>query len=66
MVLKFRDFYRPSTKLREGNVLSHVYLSVSTEEEYHVTIIHDALDLTIEPSPPASCVQGSPSLAHPC
>ena len=43
-VLQYLD--RPPTKLMEGNVFSHVRLSVSLS---HLTITHDVLDLTGPP-----------------
>ena len=39
-------YYRPPMKLREGNVLSRVSLSVHGGP--HVTLTHDALNLTIQ------------------
>ena len=60
-VVKNRLCYCPPTKLREGNVYSSVCMLVSHSvlrrgEGPHVTITHDALDLTIhipshDPSP---------------
>ena len=56
-----RHFYRPSTKLWEANIFSRVCLSVSLSTgggvPSHVTITHDALDLTKytpnpDPAPP--------------
>ena len=44
------DHYRPPTKLRESNVFSRVCLSVHRGD--HVTITHDAFDLTVQ-GPPA-------------
>ena len=50
LLMKFDFFsYRPPTKLWEGNVFSHVCLSIHGGS--HVTIIHDALDFTIQVSP---------------
>ena len=43
-------YYRPPMKLREGNVFSHVCQSTGGGGS-HVTIIHDALDLTVQGSP---------------
>ena len=43
--------YRPQTKLREGNVFICVCLSFGSRGNSHVTITHDALDLTVQ-SPP--------------
>ena len=46
----------PPTKLQEGNVFSHVCLSVCPQGERspHVTITHYALDLSIK-GPPWPC-----------
>ena len=44
MYLIYKHFYRPSTKFREGNVFSR--LSACSGGGSHVTITHDALDLT--------------------
>ena len=62
---KEKHIYRPSTKLREGNVFSHVCPSFSPQMGgagpgggSHVTSTHDALDLTIQrpPNPaPQTC-----------
>ena len=42
-------YYHPPTKLREDNVFSHVFLSVTLcSGGSHVTIAHDALGLTIQ------------------
>ena len=45
-------FYHPPPKIREGNVFTHVCLSVHTEGP-HVTISHYALDLTVQGPLPA-------------
>ena len=46
------NIYRPPKELSEGNVFSHVCLSVClSHKESHVAITHDALDLTVQPSP---------------
>ena len=42
-------FYRPPTKLQEGYVFSHVCLFTGVGP--HVTITHDALDLTVQAYP---------------
>ena len=52
-------FYRLPTKLWEGNVFNCVCLSV--QRGRYMTIVHDALDLTIQPPPP----QPSPLLQEP-
>ena len=44
-----RRFYHPPTKLREGNVFSCVCPSF-TDGGCHVTITHDALDITVHVS----------------
>ena len=46
--------YRPPTKLLEGNVFSRVCLVILFigGEGPHVTIIHDALDITVQANPP--------------
>ena len=44
-------YYRTPTKWRERNVLSCVCLSVCPKGGPHVTITHDALDLTTQGSP---------------
>ena len=50
-------FYRLPTKWREGNVFVRVYLSTGG----HVTITHDALDLTIQDPPPGLGSGSDPS-----
>ena len=50
-------FYRLPTKYREGNVFARVYLSTGG----HVTITHDALDLTIQDLPPGPGSGSDPS-----
>ena len=45
-------FFRPPTKLQEGNVFNRVCLSVCPQGS-HVTNDHNALDLTVE-GPPSS------------
>ena len=64
-----KGYYLSLMKLREGNVFSRVFLSVSLSTEgYHVTITHDELNLTVQPP---SCTRPwlpSPlyrALAHP-
>ena len=50
------NIYSPSMKLWEGNVLADVCLSVHSGGEGgpNVTIIHDALNLTVQsPFPPS-------------
>ena len=43
-----KPYYHPPTKLWEGNVIQ-VCLSVSLSTEgHHMTITHDALDLTVQ------------------
>ena len=42
------DYYHPPTKLLEGNVFSHVCLSFCSHRGPHVTITHDALDLSVQ------------------
>ena len=55
--------YRPPTKLREGNVFIPVYLSVHRGS--HVTIAHDALDITVQGTPsPLPTIQ-APSQPQP-
>ena len=44
-------FYCPPTKLRQGRVFGRVCLSVCSQGDPHVTIPHDAFDLTIEGHP---------------
>ena len=46
-----RHIYHQPTKLREGNVLSYVCLSVRPQEGSNVTITHGALYLTVLGSP---------------
>ena len=68
-----KGHYRSLTKLREGNVFSHVFLSVCLSTEgSNVTITHDELDLTAQVPflykdlAPLSFVQGprpNPSLS---
>ena len=49
-------FYRPPSKLREGNVFSRVCLSIHRGGSL-ATITHDALDLTVQgPSPESLCI----------
>ena len=47
-------YYRPPMKLWKGNDFSHVCQSVShsVDRGCHVTITHDALDLTVQPLDP--------------
>ena len=55
---KYLHFYCPPTKFREGNVFSRVVLSVCVftgEGGSHVTITHDALDLTLQIPPNLPC-----------
>ena len=47
-VLKQGCIYRPPMKLREGNVFTRVCLSVHRGKGLHLTIVHDALDLTLQ------------------
>ena len=69
-----KGYYRSLMKLREGNVFSRVFLSVSLSTEgYHVTITHDELNLTVQPPflykalAPLPFVQGpGPPLPLPC
>ena len=61
---RFGIFYCPPTKLRKGNVFSRVCLSVCLSPGGpHVTIIHYALDFTIQ-NPPLYR-NPSPALALP-
>ena len=46
-------YFRPPTKLREGNVFTGVCLSVGRGDP-HVTITDDALDLTVQVPHPLS------------
>ena len=55
--MSIRNIYRPPTKLPQGNVFYCLCLSVQRERVPHVTITHDALDLTVQipipaPAPP--------------
>ena len=46
-------YYRPPTKLRESNAFSHVCLFTRVGGgDSHVTINHDALNPTVQDSPP--------------
>ena len=48
-ILHYLLYHRPPTKFRKGNVFTRVCHSVQgAREGSHVTIIHDALDLTIQ------------------
>ena len=47
VTVQSRICYRPPMKLREGNVFTHVRLTV--HRGIHVTITHDILKLTIRP-----------------
>ena len=44
--------YSTPTNLQEGNVFSRVCLLFCPQERAHMTITHDALDLTVQPPPP--------------
>ena len=46
------SFYCPPTKLGEGNVFTGVYHYVQLGGGPHMTITHDALDLTPQTPPP--------------
>ena len=57
-VFVLNSFYSPPTKFREGNVFSRVY-SQGGGGGSHVTITHDALDLTVKTSrAPATSLAG--------
>ena len=66
-----KQFYNSITKLQEGNAFRGLCLSV--RERSHVTIAHDALDITMQ-GPPRTCsnflnlgltAQGPQAPAHP-
>ena len=56
------DIYRLPTKLWEGNVFTHVYLSVHRGP--HVTITHGALDLTVQDPHPSGHQTWTPPPGH--
>ena len=47
-VLKQGYIYRPPMKLGEGNVFTHVCLSVHRGEGLHLTVAHDVLDFPLQ------------------
>ena len=57
--------YRPTTKMREGNVVTGVFLSFCWAEQggSHVTITNanDALEFTVQPPPPRHRTPCAPS-----
>ena len=62
-VRRFRFYYRPPTKLREGNVFTHVCLFV--QRGSHVTITHNALDLIVRLPHPALDIRHGTPLPNP-
>ena len=58
-------FYLPPTKLQDGNLFSLVCPSFCPGAgESHVTITHDALDLTIQGPPPPTDLTGQGPSRH--